>query len=990
MLLNRYEDAADILQYIPVGRGHHKWIFIDTEKLPVPHGTLSVSLWYGSEATPESGAVKPEDITFFDDHVEVIGDEYVEYVRHPQWPDNVFVNREFLRENPAESNVERDNWIVNIYYYRPELAERVDVIDIARFARTSVPSVAIFPIDCQSSDSLPWDVSVNAGLAFASPDSGQDQAKRINTANSEDGTTLSRWIHFDETMDYTYLRTQRSGIVSFANRRYGDGDFNSSSYRHHIDDDEVASIPYFRRPWWPMGVFRLAELYYTDDANQAGPAYIPVFDDEPSPEECEAYEVAHTHESGQVLGHEYQKRYNLEHALLTGRGQEWRQHDHLTNPHRWVHLISDGEIKEAGEGQGSINIRVGDYAITSHHLRPHVEDVVGERFADGVSMYRYERWPHYVWSSIWNTDADGEKVPAYGPDAFGSTCPYDDNSTPDDPICDSGGFAYQKWIRPTWDPSAVSTGGSAFMSVGFREGHYESRVRYSHDPYHVNNWTESSQRFQATYFRRATFPAGLWRRADRFTDVHINGYDSLHMEILHHDDEPGCADAPAPWYSAYLENWVSEMGEKSGRPISSRVGGDSPWLKFWTPSESASHSGDYINARIGGHQVILPVGELPRVRGHSRGITILDDEGNYSIARKYRSGVALAFNPCGVRYADEAEEGVERPHPLKLILDQVEEFYAEYHDPDVVEDLVDDMFERVKTKVQGFNDIISREQSLVRTLHISLLKSAKKINEVLDKRSYYDSMSKGRFRHTLEANRGLVANLGSLRIDGDFLILRMHMFEIEEQPIGPLLISIDISGRELPLIVTTEDNESQHGNSHPHVDTDGRVCWGSGLDIAEQMAIGADPIEYMFWAANVLREGYRSNDSYCTIAQWIHKDTWWCEYCEDDHPNDTSCPCVCDRCEIHTNMDEHHSCGRHGCWDEDDSEGGDCPACEEEEAEERLEEEQEEERLEKERLAEEEAARLEEDVEEVRQRLATPGEAQPENQQSADEDSAAE
>ena len=990
MLLNSYEDAADILQYIPRKRGHHQWIFIDTDKVDIPEGTKTASFWYGDG---DDFVVDLESISFFEDHVEVIGEEYIEYVRHPNWPSNVFLNREAFSSHSGgseryllEENVQRNNWVVNTYDYSYAMLDRSSAVDIHGSARTSLPGLALVPVECQATDHLSWHISESPSFSFSEPYPGQEQLYQIHLAGEDFGTSLNRWIYFDPRDGYAHLHKQDKGMLYVSNHPDGDYDDHREEYSHYVNT-LTACIPYFRRQWWPKGVWRLAELYYVDDVNLDGPAHIPVFDDEPSASEITAFESTHAHTSGQLIDSQYRNRFNLDSALLEGNGNEFRDRDHEVTPYPWVYIKDRSTgIASLGKREASINIRVDRYSITNYSTRERV--IHSDAAFDGeAQLYRYKHWPHYVWSGVWNKDELGNKVPAYGPDTFRTSCPFDE-STADNPVTSEGGFAYQKWIIPTWDPAVVTTQGEGYMSVGSIDGRYTSCIRRRRDPYHINHWTESHRQYEATYFRRPGFPPGLWRRVDCFVDGNSGGH-AMEMQVLRHDDEPGSADAPPPWYSSVLAEWVAGIEEQTGRRICSDPDSTSPWLKFWTPDE-ANEVTSSITVCIEGHRVVLPVGELQPIRGHSRGTNILDDDRNYHIARRYRSGIALAFNPCGVSYADEVEPGVLRPHPLRLILNTIEDFYLEYHDPDVVEDLVDDMYERVKIKAQGFTDLVQREQANVRTLQNQLANSARKINELLEKRSYYDSMSKGRFRHTLEANRNLLTNLGALRLEGDQLILRMHEFDIQGQPIGPLSISIDISGRTLPLFVTTEDNASHYENPHPHVDIDGRVCWGSGSDIAAQMAVGADPLEYMFWAANVLREGYQEHDAYCTIANWNEKDVWWCDHCEEEHPNDTDCPSYCSHCESHTDMDEHNRCPRHGCWDDYDSEGGDCPTCEEEAQEEQDRIDQEEQdRIDQE--AEEEAAELaaELEAEEESQTPANQPEGQQE-QQPPDEESAAE
>lgn len=1012
MLPNSYADAVDIIDYTPLDRGFPTWIFIDTSQVDLPLGTKTVSIWKDSAASTRR--LGHENLTFFDDHVEVIGEEYEEYVRHNTWPENVFVNRKspLLSDiGRLEYSVERNNWIVNTYDYTDALEDAVYYDTLHSHSMRAMPPIAIVTTEYRTAGPHLW--SQEDTNTFDTPEDGADIIAAVGDSHlrPNEDIDLPAWIRFSPGHRFHDERTRIINISSNSERWRA-----LPNQRHtHLESGipEVPVIPYFRRGWWPAGTYRLAELYYIEEAAPEDlrtawerPAVIPIFNDEPSKEMSEEYQAQLSSESGQLVAEQYYKRCTLSDLHGDGSGELFKTLEN-GKPPTWVYYgrYETSAIANIAKTEGVLAFNCDPYGPGNWQCQEPVEFSFRHRDLD-IVMYRFRRWPHFVWSTQWKTNEDGQKVPVYGPDAFGSTCPREDNSSFENPVSIEGEFAYQKWIRPTWDPAAATTVASSIMSVGITGGRCTSRPHSSRSNYHIHDWTEQSQSYKATYFRRESFPPGVWRRADRFTDA-INRHSRvIRMHPLFQDDEPGAADAPAPWYSSVLAEWIADIEQKTGRTISNDPSGNAPWLKAWSPADNEEYGNGSVSMNVSGHRLILPIGELPTIRGQGRGSNYYGDNRDYYFARRYRSGVALTFNPCGVRY-EEQRENDDRPHPLKVILDKIQEFYIDYRDPDVVEDLVDDMFERVQTKVDSYNETISRKRVRIRELQRSMSQSASDISDLLQQRSRYDSMTKPRFRHTLETHRALVTNLGKLRLEGSLLILDMNVFEIQEQPIGPLRVEIDMSSDAFPMSVSSSENLSQYNHPHPHVDVEGRVCWGTGVRLAEQMARGADPLEFLFWAATALREGYQPEDAYCKIDQWLSAPVWWCEYCEVDHPDGSDCPNQCPECDSHADMDLHNTCTEHGCWDEDDYD--ECPGCEadreqaeaveqarEEEAE-RLREEAEAEALreEEERLREEEEANAEADEANAEDdeiiSILDSGEAAPQSQPvPSDEESAAE
>ena len=729
----------------------------------------------------------------------------------------------------------------------------------------------------------------------------------LSALENEDIDTIPKWIHFDSAPYFMDESIDSARMFHFGGP--SSGHLFTYDYAHALGN----RISYFRREWWPAGVYRLAEVYHTETAHSGAPATIPIFDDEPSVENAR---LIVTGRLRYPVLEQYGRRLNLSEMLLRAVGETVP-----ANPD-WVFWETPPDSVTPQTRCIHVNIQ------SDHVLVLHSSDEELVRVAGVTSLYRHEHWPEHVWSGKWKVLDDGTTEPMFGPDAFGRTCGREDNSTDQNPIRLEAEFDFQKWVRPRWDARATSTTGTGHIHVGIANSRWAAAARPPRDNYHIQSWSERGKTYEATYFRRATFPPGLWRRVDHFSDAVAVRYgtNTATMTVQQHPDEPGQADAEAPWFSSVLHDWVRAMEEEIGRPIYSNPAQGSPWIKGWSPEESVAIA-TVITPLVDGHQLFMPIGELPRIRGQNRGVNLHDDRQDYYYARKYRTGVALAFNPCSLTYAAEAEAGTERPeHALHVVLSKLESFFRDYHDPDVVEDMVDDVFERIQLRANSFQERINTEQHSIRSYQRNIDRHVKAIANLYDQQSFYRDMTKGRFRKSLESNRDLISNFGKMTLENDELVLTMDQFFIEGQAIGPLQVSMNISGNTYPIRVVALNNESQYGNAHPHIDTDGRACWGNGAEEASAMSSGADPLEFMFWTANFLKEGYHEVGSFCRIGQWSRAQVWWCENCEVEHPTGAMCPHYCQRCENHVDMESHHHCGNHGCWSEDDHD--DCPGCE--------------------------------------------------------------
>jgi hypothetical protein len=201
-------------------------------------------------------------------------------------------------------------------------------------------------------------------------------------------------------------------------------------------------------------------------------------------------------------------------------------------------------------------------------------------------------------------------------------------------------------------------------------------------------------------------------------------------------------------------------------------------------------------------------------------------------------------------------------------------------------------------------------------------------------------------------------------------------FEYAE--IGPFKISLDRQTLALSVhsvnggTPETTTRMSRGGHIHPHVSSDGLVCWGgsapdsdtpSGRDLVRQIMQRRNMFELLFYAVDFFKRGYYSGDAYEQLSGWVedpHQDEWYCDHCEVYHPNGSDCPNICQDCGEYVDWEVHRYCPEHGCYDMqtatpsrdpadyESAHEDHCPTCIEEREEREREEREERERQERE------------------------------------------
>jgi len=182
-------------------------------------------------------------------------------------------------------------------------------------------------------------------------------------------------------------------------------------------------------------------------------------------------------------------------------------------------------------------------------------------------------------------------------------------------------------------------------------------------------------------------------------------------------------------------------------------------------------------------------------------------------------------------------------------------------------------------------------------------------------------------------------NLEKLTIQDRVISYTVDRFEIDpngqhdfDDPveIGPFVIIIDRQTLGLTLERATHGEEtliSRGGHIHPHVNTDGMVCWGgtspnpdtpSGRQLVAQIMRRRNVFELLFYAIDFFKNGYNASDAYEQLSGWRtdpHEDQWYCDHCETYHDNGTECPEICPDCGEYVDWSLHRHCPEHGCYD---------------------------------------------------------------------------
>lgn len=926
MLTNQPNNPADFFTYVDNGNGPPLWVYVDTDIMEVPDGTLGLSFTLENSVGDRS----TNDIWCFQEAIDVA--QWHNYFRRPEWPANVFrslqdesfeVTRAPGPAGPDDPAPELLDEVAELYYYKVDFD----------YDNSEVPDISIWPRNPHTSfqDFCVPHIRGPRSFTIESTEWSRPASLSKTLDAMENGSnSLPLWV-FSSTGECDFIEDTVSDSILYLSNDANEEVQGELTHRSVGSNPEDYCVAYYRQSAWPAGLYRLIDSYRHEGENTQIPGSI-------------VGQVIGRHRdlvAPARLGLDYVRNIDLVHAsdisvsivharTVTQSTQEW-----------W--FWNDHDLNASGEG-------TFHFARTEDQRQSyfeHEDAFVNRVGADGAdlpgnpnsaleishSLYRYDRWPENVFSSAWTPAGE----PAYGPDAMGRGYNEVEAGSPDEssfenPITDPDAFAYQTWVKfSCWQPTNGNhqQGRSVWVAEDNvrRAGFHSS----SSEEHAFNQWTNDDKGFEASYYRRRHFPEGVYRRLDR---MRLHGTADSFITRLEHEDEPPLSECGAPWHSNLLRDWITAMEEEIGRPIFSDPSQGAPWIRLWSPQETESHSREY-NALLGGNYVILRPGQAPiHPVGFEEDVlgNFQCDDGNH-FATKYRTGMDFHFDPCATRYVSGTPRTGEAPeNGLQLLLDKIAPFFREYRDPNVVTDLAASLYSRVASKKNAFDGDVRNKMAAISRVQGQLNELVGSLGQVYETMAYYDTMSEAKYIATLEGNLELITQHGTLKHRNNTLTLTLNEFEIANQPLGPMNIKLTWTGRGAFNVTVHPvrgcENKSQHGHVHPHVSNgeDGSICWGGGGRMAEALARNIDPLEFIFATAIFLKTGYQAGDAYCRIGNWTPVSTWFCNPCNDDHVEGQPCPYICQSCTVRVDWDEHGRCEQHNsCWSYDDRET--CPVC---------------------------------------------------------------
>jgi len=904
-LRNKPNQPINVHDYTLWNQGPPRCVYVEPSQYELPEGTRTILVFNNNDGSLS----RIESLVGF-----MSGDGSHTFIRGENWPANIFVN---IREV---------HWTSSGDYQRvgegSALAIAALIEDLDGQAR------GIFGEDfewAEAPPSYPHIASLDTDPSVSihnNPYTSPEPIERLLETEC-DGEIIAPdhiWVvgNRHKTIELVY----EHGPTGTPVRLNNDGIWD-----HPIEDDLNADGPivlrYFRRNRWAAGLFRLARTYrYNDDG-----------------------EVLVTVQSAQPRGAStIRPRAWPRLAYPTGRGLRGRLdlNNHVSRngviPDDFEWITHAASSDGGGEGDRILHVTYGRSAsvsiisgvTTSAPSDEDYEDRSSGRATDERarrSYYRFKEWPMYLWSGRWNSD--GTRF--FTPTTFGERNGGDDETTFENPAFASGNFDYQKWIlfEGGTAAAAASSAGCLWVKKG-EDGRIATMRPDALDAHHTAMWgedPENPQPYLATYRRRGWWPAGIYRRLDS-CGLRAADYYNVHYRTVGEEDQPGMRplEDGVRWGSTVINDWVTALEEEIGRPIYESPDEGMPWLSF---HNATFHDGgrDYL---VVIDDIAIPM--MPGVGNRdvdnlelARVGEMYDEAGNWHIATRYRTGLSAHFRQDAVHYIQSPPPEVARAHPVLHFLDVFRQYFVEFEDPDLVRDLAVALHERTHSRTRTWTRSMDDLQGQVSSLNIRMMSCVGQINELRRKMAYYENLDIDAFKGLLERNRTLVESQGALTYGSNHLTLKMRPFEIEGQTIGPLTIKLT-TAESFGISVIGSSNLSQHGHPHPHVDTRGVICWGTGSEIASTMARGLDPLEFLFATAQFLQDGYAENDAYCKIRDWTPAVTWHCHHCNVHHPDGEPCPDRCDHCGQTVDPDDHYHCPTHyRCYSMEEYE--DCPSC---------------------------------------------------------------
>lgn len=338
--------------------------------------------------------------------------------------------------------------------------------------------------------------------------------------------------------------------------------------------------------------------------------------------------------------------------------------------------------------------------------------------------------------------------------------------------------------------------------------------------------------------------------------------------------------------------------------------------------------------------------------------------GEMRIGYKTRTGIYLSLD---IRYAkyvkwnddrsayeeiNQSELPEDQPSAAQLIIEHfgIEEFLNAYVPPTLEEIMRDTWATKRDLGIRTANRRAIRlaEQTAHAELQVSDFKN--QLRGAKATLAEWANMSLEKFMETADRYRHQLDAVGDITTEDGAISVSVKRFTVEEIELGPFVVRYDMANSNVTVQRGEGCGESVNGYFHPHVCHDGSVCWGHHTNIY-QASLG-NPFEALFLTVEFLKTGYYDGGAYHKLSHWEGDPSWYCDYCDESHPNEEGCPRECGECETHVNWDYHMYCHEHGECFNTEEDPGKCSVCHADEVRAKKEAEEEEARL----AAEEEAA----------------------------------
>jgi len=356
---------------------------------------------------------------------------------------------------------------------------------------------------------------------------------------------------------------------------------------------------------------------------------------------------------------------------------------------------------------------------------------------------------------------------------------------------------------------------------------------------------------------------------------------------------------------------------------------------------------DYeVVLEISGHTIMVytdgpptvPEGGSPIYFDHNENYNA--DGGTEAIGWEQGEGIHLAIDPRYVRFVSynedsgrwdhvEAEDG--EPNACQILLEAInaENFFREWRPP-TLEDVMRRTWLRKREDQIGMaTRRVSGALANIETYERGLQDAHQEVTNARAALSEWGHMTLDNFMVSINQYRDQLESIGNSLVVGEGAIsMVLNRFQIQGVDLGPYRIEFALGSSRIRVYNHDDAVPSRNNHCHPHVGSDGHVCWGEHESVY-QASLG-NPFEALFLTAGFLKTGYYATGAYCRLESWATVNTYFCDFCNARHTNDSACPNECGECNRQVNWEVHAHCSRHYlCHDTD---GDDCATCMEEKA----------------------------------------------------------